>query len=130
MDGAVIFVLQVETDDRWDVTRCQPAEDSEDFVDLVCLDRFDRDTKELWPACCQKTQYPNNNTSNSIRVAASEKSSDRISGGYVCFSRWTRSLSQGERSSNADSQLCSDPCDDAMDLGESETDRCRVPDAR
>jgi hypothetical protein len=40
----VKFVPQLEMDDpRWDVTRDQPVEESEDFADLVQLERLDGD---------------------------------------------------------------------------------------
>jgi len=48
-DGIVILVPQVETEDRCDVMRCQPVDESEDFDDLGILERVERDVKELWP---------------------------------------------------------------------------------
>jgi len=47
MDGIVIPVPQVETEERCDVIRWM--DESEDLVDLGILERVERDVKELWP---------------------------------------------------------------------------------
>lgn len=52
IEGVVTVVPHVETDPRWDVTRSQPVEESEDFADLVLLERFERDANELHPSLC------------------------------------------------------------------------------
>lgn len=49
MDGIVIPVPQVETEERCDVMRCQPVDESEDLDDLGILERVERDVRELWP---------------------------------------------------------------------------------
>ena len=47
MDGIVMPVPQVETEERCDVMRCQPVDESDDLVDLGILERVERDVKEL-----------------------------------------------------------------------------------
>ena len=46
MDGIVIPVPQVETEERCDVIRCKPVDEIEDLVDLGILERVERDVKE------------------------------------------------------------------------------------
>ncbi len=47
MDGIVIPVPQVETEERCDVIRCQPVDESEDLDDRGRLERVEGDVKEL-----------------------------------------------------------------------------------
>ena len=47
MEGIVMPVPQVETEERCDVMRCQPVDESDDLVDLGILERVERDVKEL-----------------------------------------------------------------------------------
>ena len=46
MDGIVIPVPQVETEERCDVIRCQPVDESEDLDDRGILERVEGDDKE------------------------------------------------------------------------------------
>lgn len=47
MDGIVIPVPQVETEERCDVIRCQPVDENEDLDDRGILERAEGDVKEL-----------------------------------------------------------------------------------
>jgi hypothetical protein len=46
MDGIVMPVPQVETEERCDI-RCQPVDESDDLLDLGILQRVEREVKEL-----------------------------------------------------------------------------------
>lgn len=47
MDDVETVVPKVETEERCDVTRCQPVDDSEDLADLGPLECVEWDVKEL-----------------------------------------------------------------------------------
>jgi hypothetical protein len=75
MDGMVIPVPQVETEERCDVMRCQPVDENEDLDDLGILER------ELWPVYSEINRSLGLSGWNIVRVGVSENSSERTSGG-------------------------------------------------